>query len=75
MKFIAQRVLPCPEGVFVVGDKYLAEITAMDFEFRGVDSMEIYMKNKDFDGEGLWSTEDFRKEFSIFKLEQEQIKK
>ncbi len=67
MDFQVMRVLPDHENVFIVGDIYTATIIEMDFKYKGVDSMEIHLRDKRVDMGGLWSTKDFNNEFSILK--------
>ena len=68
MYFVAKRVTNDPEGTFVVGKEYLANITDMDFEYKGIDSMELHLSGNGVDMEGLWGTSEFQKEFSVVKL-------
>lgn len=65
MDFLVKRVLPDKESVFIVGDTYTATITEMDFKYKGVDSMEIYLRDNRVDMDGLWSTNEFNKEFCV----------
>ena len=65
MEFNVARVTHDVEGVFIVGEIYQAKIQELDFEWKGVDSMEIYLKSERVDMDGIWSTSDFNKEFRI----------
>jgi len=65
MIFHVVRVTEDKEGVFIVGDIYLAQITELDFIYEKKDSMEIHLKNERVDLEGLWATSDFEREFNI----------
>jgi len=72
IEFSVERLLPDSEDVFVMGDIYSVTITKMDFEFCGDECMTVHIKNNDVDIEGLWSVKDFKKEFSIKVIANEQ---
>lgn len=70
MQFHVKRLLVDYEHVFKVGKVYLAEITEMDFEYKGVrDQMNVWLKSESVDMEGMWTAKEFAHEFQIVHAE------